>query len=135
MNYFDPNNLEGLFDHVILNAFSNGPLSPLEVQARVQTVRIYLDLIAARKAVRSLPDSLVVRLEQLRRDGWLESHSRQTKDSGVEIIYSLTLSGRERVQQELKRRDAIVAQFIDEANLDGSFRRFLHRTGRLGSDE
>jgi DNA-binding PadR family transcriptional regulator len=129
MSDFDRDGFEAVFNNVILNAFRGGPLSAAELQVRVQTIRVYFDLMAARKRMRSAPDALLTRLERLRREGWLKVECEDLEATGLDVIYSLTTIGEERVEEERKRRELIVARFVENSELDRSFRQFLDRSG------
>lgn len=88
MSYFDPGGLEAVFDSLVLNAFSDGPLSASQLQVRAQRILLFLKLIALRKR-QSTPDTLPVVLERLCREGWLDDE-HQSSDVRVEVIYLLT---------------------------------------------
>jgi DNA-binding PadR family transcriptional regulator len=130
MSEFNANDFEEALDFFILSGFSDGPRSLLEIQQRVKWAEGLLVLAAARKWTRSL-GSLTTALERLQHEGWLKPE-RLGEQPGPEIIYSLTDAGDLQLEQERARRHLIVSQFVEDGELDGSFRRFLNSNGPLG---
>ncbi len=131
MGQFDADGLQAVFDSLILNAFSNGPLSASQLQVQAQKALLFLKLIALRKT-QSTPDTLPAVLERLCREGWLHIEHQGSDVPDVVVNYWLTEMGERRLDEERKRREAMVSQFVEDSELDKSFRRFLDRWGPFG---
>ena len=125
MAEFNAGDLEGMLDFFILSGFSDGPQSLLEIQKRVNWAEGLLLLTADRKGMGSL-NSVTSTLERLQREGW-----RKLQRTSLEITYSLTESGEQRLEQERARRHFIASQFVEDSELDSSFRKFLNRHNPL----
>jgi DNA-binding PadR family transcriptional regulator len=125
MDEFNTGGLRDMLDFFILNRFSEGPLSGLEIQRRAEPIFAFLDLVAARKGKQSA-GSLLTALQRLQREGLLEAErGREQPDS--EMVYSLTAAGERRLKVELARRGSIVSQFVEDGELHKSFGEFLNR--------
>ena len=130
MTDFNARDFEGMRDFFILSGFSDGPRSLVEVQQREKWAERLLVVAAARRGTQSF-DSLATALERLQREGWLKSE-RSGEQPSPEITYSLTEAGEQRLEQERERRHLMVSQFVEDSELDASFRRFLDREGPFG---
>jgi DNA-binding PadR family transcriptional regulator len=120
MGEFNADGLRDTLDFFILNRFSNGPLSLLELQQRLQQVFALLDAFAVRKG-KQIPGPLQVALERLEHDGRLKVE----QSARPVTVYSLTDAGEHWLKLESTRRAAIVSQFVEEGELHKSFRKFL----------
>lgn len=96
-----------------------------EIQQRVSWAERLLYLAAIRKGKLGL-DSLPEALERLQSEGCLKL-ARLSEQPDAEIIYSLTGAGERRLEQERARQESIVSQFVEDSELDASFRTFLDR--------
>jgi DNA-binding PadR family transcriptional regulator len=123
------NDFEGTLDFFILSGFSDGPRRMSEIQQRIKWAERLLYLAAARTGKRG-HDSLFEALKRLQSEGCLKL-VRRSEQPGTEKIYSLSDLGEHRLEQERARRKLAVSQFIEDADLDASFRRFLDRKGPL----
>ncbi len=130
MTEFNANDFEGTLEFFILSAFSDGPKSLVEIQQRAQWAEQLLGLATARKATRDF-GSIFTALERLQREGCLKREQVGAQPS-PEVLYSLREVGEQRLKQERARRHSMVSQFVEDAELDHSFRRFLNRKGPLG---
>jgi DNA-binding PadR family transcriptional regulator len=129
MAEFNANDFEGTLDFFILSGFSDAPRSLSDIRQRVRWAERLLYLAATQTGKRghgSLLDALV----RLQREGCLK-RERRAEQPDTEIIYSLTDAGERRLEQERARRKLVVLQFVEDADLDASFGRFLDRTGPL----
>jgi DNA-binding PadR family transcriptional regulator len=131
MAEFDANDFEGTLDFFILSAFGDGPRSLSEIQRRAKWAERLLYLAATRKGKRG-PDSLSEALGRLQREGCIK-FERLGQQSGADIIYSLTDAGEHRLEQERARRHVIVSEFVEDSELDSSFRKFLDSKSPLWS--
>jgi DNA-binding PadR family transcriptional regulator len=129
MAEFNESDFEGMFDFFILSGLSDGPRSISEIQQRVQWAERLLYVAAKRKGMRVL-DSLSEALKSLQGNGSikLESLGEQT---GAETIYAITDAGQYWLEQERVRLTSIASQFIEDSELDTSFRKFLDRRNPL----
>lgn len=129
MAEFDTNDFKSTFDFFILSGFNDGPRSLSEIEQRMQWAERLLYLAAKRRAKQGF-GSLLEALARLEGEGCLKQE-RLGEQPGAEIIYSLTDTGEHRLEQERARRKSIVSQFVEDAELDTSFRKFLDRHGPL----
>jgi DNA-binding PadR family transcriptional regulator len=129
MAEFNANDFEDTLDFFILTGFSDGPRSVAEIQQRVQWAERLLYFAAVRQGKRGA-GSLSQALERLQVEGCLKLE-RLGGQPGAEIVYFLTDAGEHRLEQERARRRLMVLQFVEDAELDGSFRRFLDLEGPL----
>lgn len=125
MAEFNTNDFEGTLDFFILSGFGDGPRSMSEIQQRLEWAERLLYLAAKRKGHRG-PGALPEAVERLRSKGCLKLEGL-IRQPDAEIICSLTDTGARRLEQERARRKLIVAQFVEDSDLDTSFRRFLDR--------
>jgi len=131
MDYFNGDRLQDALDFFILKRFGDdGPLTILEIQRRVKQIHALLDLFARRKGKQSL-ESLPATLQRLQREGWLKAEKPLDDGPESKVVYSLTAIGEQRLKEELARQQSMLSQFIEEADLDRSFRKFLDRGGAL----
>lgn len=128
---FDANDFERALDFFILSGFSDGPRSLPEIQQRVQWEERLLYVAAKRKGMQGL-SPLPEALARLQSEGFLKG-DRSGEQPSTETIYSLTDAGKYRLEQERARRRLMVSQFVEDEDLESSFRRFLDRgEGRWG---
>jgi len=120
--------IEGTLDFLVLNAFSDGPLSGSAIEQRVERMHMLLELAAERKGMRS-PESLPTVLQRLENAGWLNPEWQRGEQSRPEKIYSLTAEGKQQLEEEWTRRGLTLSRFVEDGGLDESFRKFLNRTG------
>ncbi|MBV8864669.1 MAG: hypothetical protein JO210_04635 [Acidobacteriaceae bacterium] len=57
---------------------------------------------------------------------------KRSERLGSVDVYSLTKIGEQQLQQGRARRNLIVSEFLEDADLDSSFREFLNNRGSLG---
>jgi DNA-binding PadR family transcriptional regulator len=129
MTEFNSSDFDGAFEFLLLSEFREGPRSVSEIQRCCKRAEWLLGLAAARKGKRGI-GSLPTALERLQREGWLRLELPE-EQAGAEIIYSLTKAGEQRLEQGRAHRNWIVSQFVENSELDQSFRRFLDRQGPL----
>jgi DNA-binding PadR family transcriptional regulator len=120
---FRPGDFEGTFEFFILSGFSDGPRSLPEIQQRLRWAERLL-YVAARNKGQQGHRSLLELLDRLQKEGLLRVE-RGCAEQGAGEVYSLTDSGAHRLSEERARRSSLVSQFVEEADLDQSFRRFL----------
>jgi DNA-binding PadR family transcriptional regulator len=129
MDEFNADRFKDTLDFFILKRLSDdGPLSATEIQQRAKPIYSLLDLFATRKG-RHGPGSLPAALERLQREGWLKTEPPFDGWPESELVYSLTVFGQQRVEEELMRRGSMLSQFIEDGELDKSFRNFLNHRG------
>ncbi len=127
MGEFNADRLQATLDVFILRRFSDdGPLTVLEIQQRAKPIHTLLDLFAIRIGKQSL-GSLPAALGRLQRDGWLKVESKRVEGAESELVYSLTVAGEQRVHQESARLESMLSQFLENGDMDNSFRKFLDR--------
>lgn len=130
MAEFDANDFESTFAFFLLSGLQEGPKSFSEIERRLQWAERLLYVAARRKGQQGITSLLEV-LARLAREECLE-RERCKEQPGAEIVYSLTDAGKHRLEQERARRKTMASQFIEEAELDTSFRTFLDHHGPLG---
>ena len=121
MSQLNPGDFD-VFDFYVLSSVANGSKSALEIQQRVTRLEKFLEM-AARKRRGSIAPLPVV-LERLQRAGWLQP-THVGVQPNADTVYSLTDSGKQRLEQERARLHLIVSEFVESSALDGSFQRFL----------
>ena len=126
MDEFNAEGLRDTLDYFILNWFSDGPLSGLEIQRRAELIFAFLDRVAAGKRKQS-PGSLLTALQRLQREGWLEAARGLGEQPNSEMVYSLTAAGGRRIKAERARRGSIVSQYVEDSEFHKSFGDFLNR--------
>jgi len=120
---FRSDDYESLFALFILSAFKDGPRSASEIRRRLQWTERLL-YVAAKRQGRQGHGSVTAVLETLQRAGCLQVE-HESDEQSTEKVYALTDSGTHRLEQERARQSSAVARFVEEADLDGSFKRFL----------
>ena len=130
MNESHDNDFESTLDFFILSGFRDGARSVLEIRQRIGWAERLLVVAAAKKGKPGL-SSLSTTLERLQGEGWLKCE-QSGRHPNAEVVYSLTDAGGQRLDHERARRHAIVSQFIEEPDLEGSFRRFLDQRSLHG---
>jgi len=90
-----------------------------------------LDLWATRRGKQGL-GSLSAVLERLRREGWLKAEPSSDAGAGSELVYSLTVLGKQRVKGESARLGSMLSQFVEQDDMDKSFGKFLDRRRQAG---
>jgi DNA-binding PadR family transcriptional regulator len=126
MDEFDADSVKATLDFFILKLFGDGSLSELEMERRAKPIYTFLELVAARKGRQSL-GSLRTALRRLQREGWLTAERELGEQLDPAMVCSLTAAGERRLAEELTRRGSIVSQFVEDGDLDKSFRNFLDR--------
>lgn len=129
MAKFDANDFESTFEFFLLSGLHDGPKSFSEIERRLQWAERLLYVAARRKGQPGFGSLLEV-LARLEREECLKCVPRK-EQPGAEMIYSLTDTGKHRLEQERARQKSRVSQFIEEAELDTSFRKFLDHNGPL----
>jgi hypothetical protein len=84
------------------------------------------------KAAKRLQVLLLMPVDRLTRDGYLK------REAGIDLLsksdrYLLTTSGEQQLERGRGRRNLLVSQFIEDAHLDESFRKFLKGPGSPGA--
>ncbi len=129
---FNADRLWATLDLFILKRFSDdGPLSLFEMQRRAKPLHTLLELFAVRKGKQSL-GSLPAALQRLRRDGWLKVEPKPDEGSESELIYSLMVMGEQRVEEESARPKSMISQFVEEGDMEKSFKTFLDQRKPVG---
>ena len=105
-------------EFLILTALAGAPLSLEVLQHRLGRIQTLLATLAL--AAGQQPRSLRDAIQSLEGEGWLD------RSSNAET-YALTRAGEQRLDLERGRRESIVADFVEAADLDSSFRRYLSR--------
>jgi transcriptional regulator len=105
----DPNTevIQGTLDLLILKTLSLQPLHGFGIARRIEQI--------SRGVFKVNPGSLLTALQRLERAGWLDAEWRQTENSRRARYYSLTRSGRRRLdaeQADWRRRSAAVARLL-----------------------
>jgi hypothetical protein len=121
---FRSGDFDATFEFFILSGFTDGARSLSEIQQRLRWAERLL-YVPARNKGRNGRGVLEL-LDTLRKEGLLRIEPRSV-EQGSEEVYALTDLGAFRVTQERARHSSLVSQFVEEADLDRSFRRFLNR--------
>jgi hypothetical protein len=121
---FRSGDFDGTFEFFILSGFTDEPRSLSEIQQRFRWAERLLYVGARKKGQRcqGVPELL----ETLQKEGLLRVEPR-CAEQGTEEVYALTDLGAFRVTQERTRQSSLVSRFVEEADLDRSFRNFLDR--------
>jgi DNA-binding PadR family transcriptional regulator len=134
MDEFNADGLKATLDLFLLKRFSDdGPLSVFEIQQRAKPTYTLLDLFATRGGKESL-GSLPAALQRLRRDGWLKAEPNSYAGAEAELIYSLTVLGEQRAKEESARLESALSQFVEDGDMDKTFRKFLDRKRPIGDN-
>jgi PadR family transcriptional regulator PadR len=99
--------IQGTLDMLILKTLSLEPLHGFGIARRIEQV--------SRGVFKVNPGSLLTAFQRLERMGWLESEWRQTDNSRRAKFYSLTRSGRMRLEVETanwSRRASAIARLL-----------------------
>jgi transcriptional regulator len=99
--------IQGTLDMLILKTLSLEPMHGFGIARRVEQV--------SRGVFKMNPGSLLTALTRLERAGWLDSEWRDTANSRRAKYYTLTRSGRRRLEAETadwSRRAAAVARIL-----------------------
>ena len=99
--------IQGTLDLLILKTLSLAPMHGFGIARRVEQI--------SRGVFRVNPGSLLVALQRLERNGWLDAEWRQTENSRRAKYYSLTRAGRRQLDAEAadwKRRAGAVARLL-----------------------
>jgi PadR family transcriptional regulator, regulatory protein PadR len=99
--------IQGTLDLLILKTLSLAPMHGFGIARRVEQV--------SRGVFKVNPGSLLVALQRLERNGWLDAEWRQTENARRAKYYSLTRAGRRQLDAETadwKRRVAAVARLL-----------------------
>ena len=122
---FSSGDFDGTLEFFILSGFTEGQKSLSEIQQRLKWAERLLQ-VAGRNKGRQGPRGVLELLQILQAEGLLRVELRSAEQM-TEEVYALTDSGAFRVAQERARNSSLVSQFVEEVDLDGSFRRFLDR--------
>jgi len=134
MDEFNADRLKATFDLFILKRFSDdGPLSLFEIQLRAKPMHTLLELFAVRRGRQSL-GSVPAVLQQLHRDGWLKVEPKRDEDAESAPVYSLTMLGEQRVKEESARLESMLSQFVQQGDMEKSFRKFLDLRKPVGDN-
>ena len=99
--------IQGTLDLLILRTVSLQPLHGFGIARRIEQV--------SRGVFKANPGSLLTALQRLERAGLLDAEWRATANSRRARYYSLTRSGRKRLEEEMKdwkRRSAAVTRLL-----------------------
>jgi transcriptional regulator len=99
--------IQGTLDMLILKALSLEPMHGFGIARRIEQV--------SRGVFKVNPGSLLTAFQRLERVGWLNSEWRQTDKSRRAKFYSLTASGRKRLEVETSnwnRRASAIARLL-----------------------
>src|SRR6478672_10329868 len=99
--------IQGTLDMLILKAVSLEPMHGFGIARRIEQV--------SRGVFKVNPGSLLTAFQRLERMGWLDSEWRQTDNSRRAKFYSLTRSGRKRLEVETtnwNRRASAIARLL-----------------------
>jgi len=99
--------IQGTLDMLILKTLSLEPMHGFGIARRIEQV--------SRGVFKVNPGSLLTAFQRLERAGWLDAEWRQTDNSRRAKFYSLTRSGRRRLEAETSdwhRRTAAVARLL-----------------------
>jgi PadR family transcriptional regulator, regulatory protein PadR len=99
--------IQGTLDLLILKTLSLQPMHGFGIARRVEDI--------SRGVFRVNPGSLLVALQRLERQGWLDAEWRQTENSRRAKFYALTRAGRRQLDVETadwRRRASAVARLL-----------------------
>ncbi len=99
--------IQGTLDLLILKTLSLQPMHGFGIARRVEDI--------SRGVFRVNPGSLLVALQRLERQGWLDAEWRQTENSRRAKFYALTRAGRKQLDVETadwRRRASAVARLL-----------------------
>jgi transcriptional regulator len=99
--------IQGTLDLLILKTLSLQPMHGFGIARRVEDV--------SRGVFKVNPGSLLVALQRLERQGWLDAEWRQTENSRRAKFYTLTRAGRKQLDVETadwRRRASAVARLL-----------------------
>jgi PadR family transcriptional regulator, regulatory protein PadR len=99
--------IQGTLDMLILKALSLDPMHGFGIARRIEQV--------SRGVFKVNPGSLLTAFQRLERVGWLNSEWRQTDNSRRAKFYSLTRTGRKRLEVETanwNRRASAIARLL-----------------------
>ena len=99
--------IQGTLDMLILKTLSLEPMHGFGIARRIEQI--------SRGVFKVNPGSLLTAFQRLERAGWLDAEWRQTDNSRRAKFYSLTRSGRRRLDAETSdwhRRTAAVARLL-----------------------
>jgi transcriptional regulator len=99
--------IQGTLDLLILKTLSLQPMHGFGIARRVEDI--------SRGVFKVNPGSLLVALQRLERQGWLDAEWRQTENSRRAKFYALTRSGRKQLDVETadwRRRASAVARLL-----------------------
>ncbi len=100
--------IQGTLDLLILKTLSLQPMHGFGIARRVEQI--------SRGVFKVNPGSLLVALQRLERQGWLDTEWRQTENSRRAKFYELTRAGRKQLEVETtdwRRRATAVARLLD----------------------
>ena len=100
--------IQGTLDLLILKTLSLQPMHGFGIARRVEQI--------SRGVFRVNPGSLLVALQRLERQGWLDAEWRQTENSRRAKFYELTRAGRKQLEVETadwRRRATAVARLLN----------------------
>jgi transcriptional regulator len=99
--------IQGTLDLLILKTLSLQPMHGFGIARRVEDI--------SRGVFKVNPGSLLVALQRLERQGWLDAEWRQTENSRRAKFYMLTRAGRKQLDLETadwRRRASAVARLL-----------------------
>ncbi len=99
--------IQGTLDMLILKTLSLEPMHGFGIARRVEQI--------SRGVFKVNPGSLLTALQRLERAGWLDAEWRQTPNSRRAKIYTLTRTGRKRLETETAdwtRRVSAIARLL-----------------------
>jgi len=100
--------IQGTLDMLILKTLSLQPMHGFGIARRIEQI--------SRGVFKVNPGSLLVALQRLERAGWLDAEWRTSENARRARYYSLTRTGRKRLDAETadwKRRTAAVARLLN----------------------
>jgi PadR family transcriptional regulator len=100
--------IQGTLDLLILKTLSLQPMHGFGIARRVEQI--------SRGVFKVNPGSLLVALQRLERQGWLDAEWRQTENSRRAKFYELTRAGRKQLELEAadwRRRATAVARLLN----------------------
>ncbi len=99
--------IQGTLDMLILKTLSLEPMHGFGIARRIEQI--------SRGVFKVNPGSLLTAFQRLERAGWLDAEWRQTDNARRAKFYSLTRSGRKRLETETsdwQRRTAAVSRLL-----------------------
>jgi hypothetical protein len=63
-----------------------------------------------------------------------DSTARQADTHSVRVVYSLTAVGEQRVKEESPRLESMLSQFVEQGDMEESFRKFLDQRKPIGDN-